>query len=115
MINIETIKFIAFLNDMAEKTKEGFYPFSTVIEKKGILYNDEEKYKKGHKIIADYLVACDHHDIISTYTDVYERYGITIVVITEIEGDDDIDPYIEITFDYCNECIIIEDGRWHFV
>ena len=30
MINTETIQFIALLNELAEKSKNGIHPFSTV-------------------------------------------------------------------------------------
>ena len=113
MIDIQTIKFIEFLNKMARKSEEGFYPFSTATENTGILFDDENKLSRGHRIICDCLMTDDHHDIVSTYTDIYNDYGVTAVVITEME-DDDIEPYIEITFNDNNACIVIEDVKWYF-
>ena len=55
MIDIQTIKFIEFLNKMARKSEEGFYPFSTATENTGILFDDENKLSRGHRIICDCL------------------------------------------------------------
>lgn len=42
MIDLQTVKFIGFLNDLAEKSKDGIRPFSvaTAQDRKGLFYDD---------------------------------------------------------------------------
>lgn len=52
-MDFETIKFISLLNQLAEKSKNGYIPFSkaTAKNKNCILYDDESTYSNGHPIV----------------------------------------------------------------
>ena len=109
MLNFQTIEFIGLLNELAEKTTVGFYPFSkaTFEQKNGVLYDDtDEDNGEKYPIVADCLMDELHHDIISLYSD--ENYGATINAVI-----DDDDAYITIVFDATDMMIIVEGGRWY--
>ena len=126
MINTETIIFIDLLRKLAEKSKEGIYPFSTATkgQSNGILYDDRKPYLNGdtndgtedsYKVIADYLIDDQHHDIISTYTDMYESKDIVIEAITDDKYDESGN-WIKVTsWRDPDFCVVIEDGHWYCV
>jgi hypothetical protein len=112
MINTETIQFIALLNELAEKSKNGIHPFSTVANqpKECLLYDDSQVFQGVHPLVADYLVDDEHDDIISTYTQMYDEEGIVIGV----KGDEDDEAYVSVTSRKDPDfCIVIEDGIWY--
>ena len=49
VINTQTVKFIGFLNMLAEKSEYGIRPFSTatVQDKDGLLYDDKDPIEIG--------------------------------------------------------------------
>lgn len=109
MLNFQTIEFIGLLNELAEKTKVGFFPFSkaTAEQEDGILYDDKNKGNNGkYPVIANYSMNELHHDIISLYSD--EDYGAVINAVVDNE-----EPYIIITFEANDMVIIVEGGRWY--
>ena len=120
-VNIETIQFIGVLNHLAESSKNGFKPFSDVHENDPdiLVYDDKDPIKivntpydsfTKYPLVADYLAGMDHHDIISTYTNMWKSDGIRICVIIC----EDSDPFIQITSDLDNDfCIVVEHGIWH--
>lgn len=71
-MDFETIKFISLLNQLAEKSKNGYIPFSkaTAKNKNCILYDDESTYSNGHPIVCDTCIDEIHHDIIDTYNEI---------------------------------------------
>lgn len=108
MLNFETIEFIGLLNELAEKTNAGFYPFSkaTAEQEDGILYDDTNKENNGkYPVIANYTINELHHDIISLYS---ENYRATVNAVI-----DDEEAYITIVFDTTDMIIIVEGGRWY--
>ena len=108
MLNFETIEFIGLLNELAEKTKMGFFPFSkaTAEQEDGILYDDKNKGNNGeYPVIANYSINELHHDIISLYS---ENYRATVNAVI-----DDEEAYITIVFDTTDMIIIVEGGRWY--
>lgn len=111
MINTETIQFIALLNELAEKSKNGIHPFSTVANqpKECLLYDDSQVFQGVHPLVADYLVDNEHDDIISTYTEMYDDEGMVIGV--QVEDDE---AYVSVTSKKDPDfCIVIEDGIWY--
>ena len=104
MLNFQTIEFIGLLNELAEKTKVGFFPFSkaTAEQEDGILYDDKNR---KYPVIANYSINELHHDIISLYSD--ENYSVIINAVVDNE-----EPYIIITFESNDMMIIVEEGRW---
>lgn len=111
MINTETIQFIALLNELAEKSKNGIHPFSTVANqpKECLLYDDSQVFQGVHPLVADYLVDDEHDDIISTYTKMYDEEGMVIGVYVE-----DDEAYVSVTSRKDPDfCIVIEHGIWY--
>lgn len=126
-INTKTIKFIGVLNMLADMSKNGIRPFSTatVADKDSLLYDNENPIEIGepwiigdkefpsdssYPLIADSLIDTEHHDIISTWTEMYAFEDIKIVARAGGEGA----PHIDITSGKDEElCIVIEDGCWY--
>lgn len=112
MINTETIHFIALLNELAEKSKNGIHPFSTVSHqlKECLLYDDSQVFQGAHPLVADYLVDNKHDDILLTYTGIYDKEGIVIGV----KRDEDDEAYVSVTSRKDPDfCIVIEHGIWY--
>ena len=99
MIDTETVKFIGELNRLAWRSENGIYPFSTATKDQmyGLLYDDRKPLREGgsaqlgdttivfddcYPLIADCLIDNEHHDIISTYTQMYDADDIVIGVMT---------------------------------
>lgn len=110
-MDLETIKFIALLNDLAEKTKNGYIPFSkaTTKNKNCILYDDESTYSNGHPIVCDTCIDEIHHDIVDTYNEIYDPEGIVIRLVIE-----DDEAFINITCIYDESIdIVVDNGKWY--
>lgn len=123
----QTIKFIGFLNMLAEMSEDGIHPFSTATrDQSGLFYDDQHPIEIGkpihvddenkvisvdssYPLVADHLINAEHHDIVSTWTREYAPYGVNIVVMAGGE-----DPWISVTFEnYTSVCIVVENGRWY--
>ena len=116
MIDTETIKFISFLNGLAKRSENGIHPFSTATneQRRRLFYDDKKTIGEGnlHPLVADYLINDEHHDIISTFTDMYAAKGISIGV----EVYDDDTPSIIITSESDTGFgVNVEDGVWYSV
>ena len=112
-MNFETIKFISLLNQLAEKSKNGYIQFSkaTAKNKNCILYDDESTYSNGHPIVCDTCIDEIHHDIIDTYNEIYDPEGIVIRLV--IEGEES---FINITRKYDTSInIVVDNGTWYTV
>lgn len=112
-MDFETIKFISLLNQLAEKSKNGYIPFSkaTAKNKNCILYDDESTYSNGHPIVCDTCIDEIHHDIIDTYNEIYDPEGIVIRLVIEGEGS-----FINITCKYDTSInIVVDNGTWYTV
>lgn len=121
-INTETIAFIGFLNKLADISEDGIHSFSTATpnNREGLLYDDKSPLTiadspdddVSYPLVADCIIDAEHHDMISTWTEIYEPKGIRIVVNAGSDGD----PYVCITSEYDDEFLIdIEDGYWYNV
>ena len=112
MINTETIQFIALLNELAEKSKNGIHPFSTVANqpKECLLYDDSQVFQGVHPLVEDYMVDDGQGTIILTYTEMYDEEGMVIGV----KRDEDDKVYVSVTSRKDPDfCIVIEDGIWY--
>ncbi len=128
-INTQTVKFIGFLNMLAEQSENGIRPFSTATaqDKEGLLYDDESPIEIGepmrldgsidedmpvessYPLVADSLIDEQHHEIISTWTRGYAVDGINVVVMA---GDGA--PWVSITSDEDDDfSIVVENGIWY--
>ena len=118
IINTQTVKFIGFLNMLAEKSENGIRPFSTAIvqDKDGLFYDDKNPIEIGdvdedssYPLVADSIINELHHDIISTWTQDYAVDGVEVVVMA---GDGE--PWISITSEDDDDfCIVVENGIWY--
>lgn len=114
------LKAIGFLNEMAEESKFGFKPFSSLKEEdddtRGILFDDTvcSKRVSGQivypDVIADYVLDENHHDVVSTWQDVLNiACGLNVAVIEQTDGE----LWLEVTSeDDESLSISIENGQW---
>lgn len=128
-INTQTVKFIGFLNMLAEKSENGIRPFSTATaqDKDGLLYDDKNPIEIGepmrlggtidedipvdssYPLVADSIIDEQHHDIITTWTQDYAVDGIAVVVMA---GDGE--PWISVTSEDDDDfSIVVENGIWY--
>lgn len=108
MIDFTTLILISTLNELAEMTKNGIYPFSlaTKEQEDAVLYDDEND---KNPVLADYLIDEEHHDMISTYSQLFENEGVNINVVVEAKDNS----YINVTFRDIEMSIVIEKGKWY--
>ena len=114
------LKAIGFLNEMAEESKFGFKPFSSLKEEdddtRGILFDDTVCSKRASgqivypDVIADYVLDENHHDVVSTWQDVLNiACGLNVAVIEQADGE----LWLEVTSDDDKSLSIsVEDGQW---
>lgn len=114
------LKAIGFLNEMAEESKFGFKPFSSLKEEdddtRGILFDDTVCSKRASEkivypdVIADYVLDENHHDVVSTWQDVLNiACGLNVAVIEQTDGE----LWLEVTSDDDESLSIsVEDGQW---
>ena len=115
-INTETVKFIGFLNMMASMSKNGIRPFSTAtaLDEENLLYDDKnpiktEKEMTPYPLISDCIVDENHHDIISTFTKDYAAKGVNVVAMIGDSGN----PFVSITSECDDFCVVVENGDWY--
>ena len=130
MIDTETVKYIGELNRLARRSENGIYPFSTATKEQmyGLLYDDRKPLREGgsaqfgdttivfddcYPLIADCLIDDEHHDIISTYTQMYDADDIVIGVMAGAM-DEEGEAWIAVTSnDNPDLNIVIKDGVWY--
>lgn len=106
MINVDTIKLIYFLDELAKRSRIGIYPSSTATseQKNGLLYDDgrpidEASYYAKYPLISPYIIDDEHYDI----------DGIRVIVNKEED-----DAYVSVTSKNDSEFyVIIENGSWY--
>ena len=117
MINIETIKFVRLLNELAEMSSNGIETFEKANQdnyREKIFYDEKSNDgRNGYRVVADACLIddpkCYHHDIISYFDDMSNEYDIKVII------DEDGIPYVNIAFIKSEEEIVIENGVWYFV
>lgn len=114
------LKAIGFLNEMAEESKFGFKPFSSLKEEdddtRGILFDDTVCSKRASgqivypDVIADYVLDENHHDVVSTWQDILNSTcELNVAVVEQTDGE----LWLEVTSeDDESLSISIEDGQW---
>lgn len=119
-MDTNVLKAIGFLNEMAEESKFGFKPFSSLKEEdddtRGILFDDTVYSKRASgqivypDVIADYVLDENHHDVVSTWQDVLNiACGLNVAVIEQTDGE----LWLEVTSeDDESLSISIENGQW---
>ena len=119
MINIETIKFVNMLNELAELSNEGIEPFENATEdtyRTKVFYDSRHfEGEEGYKVVLDACLCddpdCYHHDIISYYDSNNLEYKI---LVKFDEDDEESGPYICVELLLSEEIIVVENGRWYF-
>lgn len=115
MINLETIKFVKMLDELAALSQNGIEPFKNATEesfRQKVFYDVEALEEKGgYKIVLDACIVddpqCYHHDIISYYGEHNLEYNIRVII-------DEDSAYIEVSLLVSEEIIVIENGKWYF-
>ena len=118
MLNIETIRFIKMLDELAEKTKKGIFDFKEATEdnrQDRIFYDERCVHDDGSfGVVLDSCVIddpdCIHHDVISYYGNESDEYAVCAIVDRE-----ENDVYILVRLTTSDEQIVIKDGEWYFV
>jgi transcriptional regulator with XRE-family HTH domain len=116
MINIETIKFVCMMEDLARLSKNGIASFDEANEENfrtQIFYDPRTiDGETGYKVVLDACILddpqCIHHDIIAYWDSDSLEYQIRVVFEEENL------PYINVKLLISEEEIVIEDGSWYF-
>lgn len=114
MINLETIKFNALLNKLAELSKNGIENFKDATEEtwgEKLFYDETTEDADGdYMLVRDACIIddpeCMHHDVISYYESENGEYNIKVMT--------DDNPYIVVKLTESEEEIVIENGKWYF-
>lgn len=120
MIDMETVAFVATLNELAERSRKGIVPFSgaSFNDFDGLLYDDsrpliDDDGVQLYPLVRDVNMSSGKYDIVSTYTDDYLEKGIDIIVAVFDNG---------YTFVYAMSVgrldepgIIVENGNWYII
>ena len=117
MINVETMKFIKLLDELAACTENGIEPFSKATQETyGIKIHYDERNEdgdEGYRVVCDACILddpeCYHHDIISYWDSESLEYQIRVII------DEENVPYIIVKLLLSEDMIAIENGRWYFV
>lgn len=127
---IEVLRNLSIIQELAEKTKHGFVPFSKyheVIPFEGIIYDDvkfrnyeqpvfnaeTDVSRKGYPIVYNYYATDDLHEICSVY-DSECAFDVVLWITEKKDGLKEY--YIECQEKYeenPESIIIIEDGEWY--
>lgn len=119
MINVETVKFMKMLDELAEKMKGGLVEFAEATEHNRndkLFYDKKTRDEEGRcRLVLDSMVVdepdCFHHDVVSYYDD-YVAGKYTVRAILEEEYADE--PYLEVRVEQSEELIVVEPGNWYF-
>ena len=118
-MNMFYVKFIGFLNEMAERSQYGFKSLSSLIgddeEFKGIIYDDRTFVQKEIQTLYK-AISSPFKEIISnsinhlkTWNDVWDCYGVEVVVVKQ-----DLDIWMEVKqISDKSFKAIVKDGRWY--
>jgi transcriptional regulator with XRE-family HTH domain len=115
MINIETIKFVKMLDELAHLSINGVEPFENATENSlgdKVFYDNKKlENEEGYRIVLDACIVddpqCYHHDIISYYDEHSLEYKIRAMM-------DEDSAYIIVKLLISEDIIIIENGTWYF-
>lgn len=122
MINIETIKFLKILDNLADRTKIGIYSFAEATQNNRddrVFYDPQNKFEDGSfGVVLESCVIddqeCYHHDVISYYDSESNEYTIHAAFSEDDEsGEQSI--FLLVELETSGEQIVIENGQWYFV
>ena len=119
MVNADTIWFIGFLNELAEKSEEGIIPFSKASKEDAmkIMYDDSQvlhEYPdillgaKEYPLVLASIIG-EHQQIVTST----ENWGKTDISVCVIACEDKMDEsYVAIELENQDWTIFIQDGEW---
>lgn len=118
-MNMFYVKFIGFLNEMAERSQYGFKSLSSLTgddeEFKGIIYDDRTFAQKEIQTLYK-AINSPSKEIISnsinhlkTWNDIWDCYGVEVVVVKQ-----DLDIWMEVKqISDKSFKAIVKGGRWY--
>ena len=115
-INLQTVKFMKMLDELAELTTDAFTEFGDMTQEQlegecGIIYDKNNSNENGgYKVVLDILIDENHHDILSYFEDYCDCEGYSVSVMEDEENP--ADKWIQVEID--GEGIIVENGVWYF-
>lgn len=115
MINKETVKFIALLNELARETKNGIYPLSTATEeqKNGFIYDDKNPICIDDRNVNRYPPARGRQDFIP-YLEAVNDYGEDIVITANLDTTAPDESWIDVFSKKDKDLYFcVEDGHWY--
>ena len=113
MINVETIKFMKMLDELAMHSLGGVESFEKATRdnfETKVFYDQTALDDEGYRVVLDARLIEDpyHHDIFSYYDSGTNEYKIRAV------ADENGEMFINIIFLLSEECIVVENGTWYF-
>lgn len=118
-MNMFYVKFIGFLNEMAERSRYGFKALSNLTkndeEFKGIIYDDNTFVQKEIQTLYK-AVRSSSKEIISnpitrieTWNDVWDCYGVEVTVVKQ-----DLNVWMEVKqMSDKSFKVVVKNGRWY--
>lgn len=118
-MNMFYVKFIGFLNEMAERSQYGFKSLSSLIgddeEFKGIIYDDRTFVQKEIQTLYKAInspskeIVSNSINHLKTWNDVWDCYGVEVVVVKQ-----DLDIWMEVKqISDKSFKAIVKGGRWY--
>lgn len=118
------VELINILNDLASQTARGFVPFSQCNDSNRDEWEDKIVYLDDpsdgivditqNDVLADVVVAAEHHDAVTAYsgvlTDICKGHAVACIV-----AEDEDDPYVSIQIQELDMEIIVENGGWYVI
>lgn len=118
-MNMFYVKFIGFLNEMAEKSRYGFKSLSNLTkddkEFKGIIYDDRTSVQKEIQILHKAIRSSSKEIIsnpinhIETWNDIWDCYGVEVTIVKQ-----DFDVWMEVKqMSDKSFKAVVKGGRWY--
>lgn len=116
MINVETIKLISFMKELAEESKNGICEFAEANEnnfRTKVFYDKNTKDETGgYRVVCDACLVddpyCYHHDVISYCDQLSPEFTIRA---RKTEEDDDF--FLDVRLIRSDVSFVIENGDWY--
>ena len=116
MINVETMKLMKDLDNLAELCTSGISDFSEATEENAyskVFYDGNCPDENGeYPVVLQSCIIdnpeCIHHDIVCYYDSDTSEYTIRAAT------DDDGQMYIVVKFTLSDRMIVVENGHWYF-
>lgn len=117
MINVETIKFMRMMDELAALTEDGIEPFKNATQENSsdkLFYDGTKQYENNsYPVVQDSCVIDDagyeHHDIISYYDTDKSEYTVRVFF------DEYTKPYVLVKLMESGTEFIAEEGDWYII